>query len=88
MHHGGIDGSGDEAAREFGFQNCGVMCLVEPRKQEGVPRGEGRPAAAPICFPFYTQRMSGKSMSAEHETSPGCPQWASGADLRTPGSGA
>ena len=75
-----------EAAREFGFEVVGVMCLVERRRPEGVPRGEGGGSGA-ICFVFTATDVRQEHLLQNDETSPGNARGGRRLrDLRTPGS--
>ncbi len=54
-----------EAAREFGFEIVGVMCLVEREEAKGRPkRREGRGAGA-VRFHFHRARRARRAHSAD-----------------------
>ena len=54
-----------EAAREFGFEVVGVMCLVEREEAEGTPEcGEGGGAGA-VRFHLHRERCAQRTHSAE-----------------------
>jgi len=54
-----------EAAREFGFEVVGAMCLVEREEAKGRPSVEKSAAPAEVCFDFYRERCEGGARFAE-----------------------
>ena len=50
-----------EAAREFGFQVVGAMCLVEREEAGGRPNVETGCRASAICFDIQGRATSGRS---------------------------
>jgi len=70
-----------EAAREFGFQPVGVMCLVERREAGGRPSVEKAAAAAPFVSIFTAADVRQEHMLQNDETSPGMPAVGAGCEI-------
>ena len=62
-----------EAAREFGFQVVGVMCLVERQEAGGRPNVERAAAPAPFISIFTANDVRQEHLAQNDETSPGIP---------------
>lgn len=62
-----------EAAREFGFNVVGVMCLVERQEAGGRPNVEKAAAPAPFVAIFTAIDVRQEHMRQNDETSPGMP---------------
>ena len=62
-----------EAAREFGFEVVGVMCLVERQEAGGRPSVEKAAAPAPFVSIFSAQDVRREHLLQNDETSPGMP---------------
>ena len=62
-----------EAAREFGFQVVGVMCLVERQEAGGRPNVEKAAAPAPFVSIFTANDVRQEHLAQNDETSPGIP---------------
>ena len=61
------------AAREFGFQVIGVMCLVERQEAGGRPTIERAAAPAPFVSIFTANDVRKEHVLQNDETSPGIP---------------
>jgi len=62
-----------EAAREFGFNVVGVMCLVERQEAGGRPNVEKAAAPAPFVAVFTASDVRKEHLLQNDETSPGLP---------------
>lgn len=62
-----------EAAREFGFNVVGVMCLVEREEAGGRPNVEKTAAPAPFISVFTASDVRKEHVLQNDETSPGIP---------------
>jgi orotate phosphoribosyltransferase len=62
-----------EAARDFGFQVVGVMCLVERQEAGGRPSVEKAAAPAPFVSIFTANEVRKEHLLQNDETSPGIP---------------
>jgi orotate phosphoribosyltransferase len=62
-----------EAAREFGFNVAGVMCLVERQEAGGRTNVEKAAAPAPFISIFTATDVRQEHMLQNDETSPGMP---------------
>jgi orotate phosphoribosyltransferase len=62
-----------EAAREFGFNLVGVMCLVEREEAGGRPSVEKAAVPVPFISIFTAQDVRKEHMLQNDETSPGLP---------------
>ena len=62
-----------EAAREFGFQVVGVLCLVERQEAGGRPNVEKAAAPAPFIAIFTASDVRKEHLLQNDETSPGMP---------------
>ncbi len=60
-----------EAAREFGFEIVGVMCLVEREEAKGRPNVEAAAAPAPFISVFTAKDVRTEHVMQNDETSPG-----------------
>ena len=60
-----------EAAREFGFDVVGAMCLVEREEAKGRPSVEKAVAPAPFISIFTAQDVRKEHVLQNEETSPG-----------------
>lgn len=60
-----------EAAREFGFEVIGVMCLVEREEAKGRPNVEKAAAPAPFISVFTAKDVRTEHVMQNDETSPG-----------------
>jgi orotate phosphoribosyltransferase len=59
-----------EAAREFGFQVVGVMCLVEREEAKGRPNVEKAAAPAPFVSIFTARDVRAEHVSQMDDTAP------------------
>jgi orotate phosphoribosyltransferase len=59
-----------EAAREFGFEIAGVMCLVEREEAKGRPNVEKAAAPAPFVSIFTAQDVRAEHILQNDETAP------------------
>src|ERR1700731_2843984 len=59
-----------EAAREFGFEIAGVMCLVEREEAKGRPSVEKAAAAAPFVAIFTATDVRAEHVSQMDDTAP------------------
>src|SRR6202047_990189 len=59
-----------EAAREFGFEVVGVMCLVEREEAEGRPHVEKAAAPAPFVSIFTAREVRTEHVMQNDDTSP------------------
>jgi orotate phosphoribosyltransferase len=62
-----------EAAREFGFNVVGVMCLVEREEAQGRPNVEKAASPAPFISLFTAIDVRKAHIQQNEETSPGMP---------------
>lgn len=62
-----------EAAREFGFNVVGAMCLVERQEAGGRPNVEKAASPAPFVSIFTATDVRQEHMLQNDETSPGMP---------------
>lgn len=62
-----------EAAREFGFNVVGVMCLVEREEAGGRPNVEKAAAPVPFVSVFTARDVRKEHLLQNDETSPGLP---------------
>jgi len=62
-----------EAARDFGFEVVGVMCLVERQEAGGRPSVEKAAAPAPFVSIFTANEVRKEHLLQNDETSPGIP---------------
>jgi orotate phosphoribosyltransferase len=60
-----------EAAREFGFEIAGAMCLVEREEAKGRPNVEKAAAPAPFVSIFTAKDVRTEHVMQNDETSPG-----------------
>lgn len=60
-----------EAAREFGFEIVGAMCLVEREEAQGRPNVEKAAAPAPFISIFTAKDVRTEHVLQNDETSPG-----------------
>src|SRR6202047_4861511 len=70
-----------EAAREFGFQVVGVLCLVEREDAGGRPNVEKAAAPAPFVSVFTACDVRQEHLLQTDETSPGMPAAGSGCEI-------
>ena len=70
-----------EAAREFGFQVVGVLCLVERQEAGGRPNVEKAAAPAPFVSVFTASDVRQEHLLQSDETSPGMPAAGSGCEI-------
>ena len=70
-----------EAAREFGFQVVGVLCLVEREEAGGRPNVEKAAAPAPFVSVFTAADVRREHLLQNDETSPGMPAAGSGCEI-------
>src|SRR5882672_32645 len=70
-----------EAAREFGFQVVGTMCLVERQEAGGRPNVEQAAAPAPFVSIFTATDVRQEHLLQNEETSPGIPAAGSGCEI-------
>jgi len=59
-----------EAAREFGFEVVGVMCLVEREEAKGRPNVEKAAAPAPLVSIFTAREVRTEHVMQNDDTSP------------------
>jgi len=59
-----------EAAREFGFEIAGVMCLVEREEAQGRPNVEKAAGAAPFISIFTANEVRAEHVSQNDDTEP------------------
>src|ERR1700678_2000441 len=59
-----------EAAREFGFEVVGVMCLVEREEAEGRPNVEKAAAPAPFISIFTARNVRAEHIARMDDTAP------------------
>ena len=69
-----------EAAREFGFEVVGVMCLVEREEAEGRPNVEKAAAPAPFISIFTANDVRQQHILQNDDTQP---NFCRGSDLRS-----
>src|SRR4029077_1015442 len=70
-----------EAAREFGFQVVGVMCLVERQEAGGRANVEKAAAPAPFVSIFTATDVRQEHLLQNDETSPGMPAVGVGCEI-------
>jgi orotate phosphoribosyltransferase len=70
-----------EAAREFGFQVVGAVCLVEREEAGGRPRVEKAAAPAPFVAVFTANEVRQEHVLQNDETSPGMPVAGAGCEI-------
>src|SRR6266446_3825648 len=70
-----------EAAREFGFEVIGVMCLVERQEAHGHPNVEKAAAPAPFVSIFTATDVRQEHLLQNDETSPGMPVAGAGCEI-------
>jgi orotate phosphoribosyltransferase len=70
-----------EAAREFGFEVVGVLCLVEREEAGGRPNVERAAAPAPFVSVFTASDVRREHLLQNDETSPGMPAAGSGCEI-------
>jgi orotate phosphoribosyltransferase len=70
-----------EAAREFGFQVAGVLCLVEREEAGGRPNVEKAAAPATFVSVFTASDVRKEHVLQTDETSPGMPAAGSGCEI-------
>jgi orotate phosphoribosyltransferase len=70
-----------EAAREFGFQVVGVLCLVEREEAGGRPNVEKAAAPAPFVSVFTASDVRQEHLLQTDETSPRMPAAGSGCEI-------
>lgn len=70
-----------EAAREFGFEVVGVMCLVERQEAGGRPQVEKAAATAPFVSIFTANDVRQEYLLQNDETSPGMPVAGAGCEI-------
>src|SRR3954468_21173210 len=70
-----------EAAREFGFEVVGVLCLVERQEAGGRPLVEQAAAPAPFVSVFTARDVRQEHLLQNEETSPGIPAAGSGCEI-------
>jgi orotate phosphoribosyltransferase len=70
-----------EAAREFGFQVVGALCLVEREEAGGRPIVEKAAAPAPFVSLFTAREVRQEHVLQNDETSPGMPAVGSGCEV-------
>jgi orotate phosphoribosyltransferase len=70
-----------EAAREFGFEVVGVMCLVERQEAGGSPSVEKAAAPAPFVSIFTASDVRQEHLLQNDETSPGMPAIGVGCEI-------
>jgi orotate phosphoribosyltransferase len=70
-----------EAAREFGFEVVGVMCLVEREEAGGRPGVEKAAAPAPFVSIFTAKDVREEHLLQNDETSPGMPAVGVGCEI-------
>lgn len=70
-----------EAAREFGFEVVGVLCLVEREEAGGRPNVEKAAAPAPFVSLFTARDVRREHLLQNDETSPGMPAAGSSCEI-------
>ena len=70
-----------EAAKEFGFEVVGVLCLVERQEAGGRPCVEQAAAPAPFVSIFTARDVRQEHLLQNDETSPGMPATGSGCEI-------
>jgi orotate phosphoribosyltransferase len=70
-----------EAAREFGFQVVGVLCLVERSEAGGRANVEKAAAPAPFVSIFTANDVRKEHLLQTDDTSPGMPAAGSGCEI-------
>jgi len=70
-----------EAAREFGFEVVGVMCLVERQEAGGRPSVEKAAFPAPFVSIFTATDVRQEHLFQNDETSPGMPVAGAGCEI-------
>src|SRR5216684_4395133 len=70
-----------EAAREFGFEVVGVLCLVEREEAAGRPNVEKAAAPAPFVSVFTASDVRQEHLLQTDETSPGMPAVGAGCEI-------
>jgi orotate phosphoribosyltransferase len=70
-----------EAAREFGFEVRGVMCLVERQEAGGRPSVEKAASPAPFISIFTAADVREEHLLQNDETSPGMPAVGVGCEI-------
>jgi len=70
-----------EAARAFGFQVVGIMCLVERQEAGGRPHVEKAAAGAPFVSIFTATDVRQEHLLQNDETSPGMPAVGVGCEI-------
>jgi orotate phosphoribosyltransferase len=70
-----------EAAREFGFEIAGVLCLVEREEAGGRPKVEKAAAPARFVSVFTASEVRREHLLQTDETSPGMPAAESGCEI-------
>jgi len=70
-----------EAAREFGFEVVGVMCLVERQEAGGRPSVEKAAFPAPFVSIFTATDVRQEHLLQNDETSPGMPVAGAGCEI-------
>ena len=70
-----------EAAREFGFQVVGVLCLVEREEAGGRANVEKAAGPAPFVSVFTASEIRREHLLQNDETSPGMPAAGSGCEI-------
>ena len=70
-----------EAAREFGFQVVGALCLVEREEAGGRPNVEQAAAPAPFVSVFTAREVRQEHLLQNDETSPAIPVAGSGCEI-------
>jgi orotate phosphoribosyltransferase len=68
---GGSTAQAIEAAREFGFEVVGVMCLVEREEAKGRPNVENAAAPAPFISIFTANDVRKEHLLQTDDTEPG-----------------
>jgi orotate phosphoribosyltransferase len=70
-----------EAARQFGFEVVGVLCLVERQEAGGRPNVEKAAAPAPFVSIFTASDVRKEHLLQTDETSPGMPAVGVGCEI-------
>ncbi len=70
-----------EAAREFGFEVVGVMCLVERQEAGGRPNVEKAASPVPFISIFKAADVREEHLLQNDETSPGMPAVGVGCEI-------
>src|SRR5438105_14846230 len=70
-----------EAAREFGFEIVGVLCLVEREEAGGRPTVEKAAAPAPFVSIFTASEIRKEHLLQNDETSPAMPVAGAGCEI-------